>query len=98
MQIDRCAESPLLFGAGERNPIQARKGFGQAGPLKTFPAYDAIAQAMSGLMSITGFPDGPPTRVGTSLSGKVRYHVAIQDGCNSTSQQWNEEHDMCRSL
>ncbi|QIB36302.1 CoA:oxalate CoA-transferase [Ancylobacter pratisalsi] len=43
-------------------------GFGQNGPLATYPAYDTIIQAMSGLMSMTGFPDGPPTRVGTSLS------------------------------
>ncbi|MCS0501026.1 CoA:oxalate CoA-transferase [Ancylobacter mangrovi] len=43
-------------------------GFGQTGPLAAAPAYDTIIQAMSGLMSMTGFPDGPPTRVGTSLS------------------------------
>jgi CoA:oxalate CoA-transferase len=46
-------------------------GFGQTGPLKTFPAYDTIVQGMSGLMSTTGFPDGPPTRVGTSISDLV---------------------------
>lgn len=43
-------------------------GFGQTGPLANYPAYDTIVQAMSGIMSMTGFPDGPPTRVGTSLS------------------------------
>jgi len=43
-------------------------GFGQTGPLAAFPAYDTIIQAMSGIMSETGFPNGPPTRVGTSLS------------------------------
>ncbi|MCB8877390.1 CoA:oxalate CoA-transferase [Acidisoma silvae] len=43
-------------------------GFGQTGPLAHYPAYDTIIQAMSGIMSMTGFPDGPPTRVGTSLS------------------------------
>jgi CoA:oxalate CoA-transferase len=43
-------------------------GFGQTGPLAQYPAYDTIVQAMSGIMSMTGFPDGPPTRVGTSLS------------------------------
>ncbi len=43
-------------------------GFGQTGPFAAYPAYDTIIQAMSGLMSATGFPDGPPTRVGTSIS------------------------------
>lgn len=42
-------------------------GFGQTGPLSHQPSYDIIAQAMSGLMSITGAPDGPPTRVGESM-------------------------------
>lgn len=43
-------------------------GFGQTGPFAHYPAYDTIVQAMSGIMSMTGFPNGPPTRVGTSLS------------------------------
>ena len=42
-------------------------GFGQSGPLSKLPAYDTVVQAMSGLMSVTGFPDGKPTRVGTSI-------------------------------
>jgi crotonobetainyl-CoA:carnitine CoA-transferase CaiB-like acyl-CoA transferase len=46
-------------------------GFGQSGQLAARPAYDIIAQAMSGLMSITGTPDGPPTRVGESLGDLV---------------------------
>lgn len=46
-------------------------GFGQTGPLKTYPAYDTIIQGISSLMSLTGFPDGPPTRVGTSISDLV---------------------------
>jgi CoA:oxalate CoA-transferase len=46
-------------------------GFGQTGPLQTFPAYDTIIQAMSGLMNMTGFPDGGPTRCGTSLSDLI---------------------------
>jgi CoA:oxalate CoA-transferase len=43
-------------------------GFGQTGPLSREPAYDTVVQAFSGLMSVTGFPDGPDTRVGTSIS------------------------------
>ena len=42
-------------------------GFGQTGPLAGRPAYDLVIQAMSGLMSVTGFPDGPPTAVGDSI-------------------------------
>jgi CoA:oxalate CoA-transferase len=43
-------------------------GFGQTGPWSRLPAYDTVIQAMSGLMSETGFPDGPPTRVGASIA------------------------------
>lgn len=42
-------------------------GFGQTGPYAQRPAYDIVAQAMGGIMSITGSPDGPPMRVGSSL-------------------------------
>jgi CoA:oxalate CoA-transferase len=42
-------------------------GFGLNGPLAKLPAYDIVAQAMSGLMSITGFSDNPPTKVGPSI-------------------------------
>jgi crotonobetainyl-CoA:carnitine CoA-transferase CaiB-like acyl-CoA transferase len=40
-------------------------GFGQTGPYAFRPALDSIFQATSGLMSITGDADGPPTKVGT---------------------------------
>lgn len=42
-------------------------GFGQTGPYARRNSYDIIAQAMGGLMAMTGFPDGPPTRGGGSL-------------------------------
>lgn len=42
-------------------------GFGQTGPMAQSPAYDLVIQGMGGLMSITGQPDGPPARVGTSI-------------------------------
>src|SRR6202521_4259266 len=41
--------------------------FGVAGPLKHLPGYDPLMQAFAGLMSVTGEPDGPPVRLGTSL-------------------------------
>jgi crotonobetainyl-CoA:carnitine CoA-transferase CaiB-like acyl-CoA transferase len=42
--------------------------FGQHGPYAAQRGYDMLAQALSGYMSITGFPDGPPTRSGQSIS------------------------------
>lgn len=43
-------------------------GFGQTGAQSKRPAYDTVIQALSGLMSSTGFPDGSPTRVGESIA------------------------------
>lgn len=46
-------------------------GFGQQGVNAKRPAYDIILQAMSGIMSVTGSPDGPPTLVGESIADVV---------------------------
>ena len=43
-------------------------GFGQDGPYKDRPGYDFMIQAMGGLMSITGEPDGTPMKVGVALA------------------------------
>ena len=43
-------------------------GFGQDGPYQNRPAYDQIMQGVSGLMSITGEPDGEPQKVGITVS------------------------------
>ncbi len=45
----------------------ATSGFGQTGPYASRPAYDMVVQGMGGIMSLTGQPGGPPTRVGTSI-------------------------------
>ncbi len=42
--------------------------FGQDGPYKDRPGVDQIIQGMSGLMSVTGAPDGPPTRAGIPIA------------------------------
>ena len=43
-------------------------GFGHSGPCKDLPGYDIIGQAMGGIMSVTGWPDGPPSRTGTAIA------------------------------
>ncbi len=43
-------------------------GFGRSGPWKDVPGYDFAIQAMSGLMSITGPVEGPPSKVGVALT------------------------------
>jgi CoA:oxalate CoA-transferase len=42
-------------------------GFGQTGPRRNDVSYDVVAQAMGGLMSVTGYPDGEPLKAGISL-------------------------------
>src|ERR1700681_729768 len=54
-----------------RNPrliYASISGFGQTGPYANEPGYDAIAQALGGLMSVTGEADGNPVRVGNSVA------------------------------
>ena len=43
-------------------------GFGQDGPWSQRPAYDAVVQGLSGIMSITGRADGPPTKPGIPVA------------------------------
>ncbi|MBL8700313.1 MAG: CoA transferase [Alphaproteobacteria bacterium] len=45
----------------------AASGFGHHGPYRTRAAYDMVVQGMGGIMSLTGHPGSPPTRVGTSV-------------------------------
>jgi len=46
-------------------------GFGQTGPWADRPGFDQIAQGMSGLMSVTGFPQSGPTRAGVAIGDSV---------------------------
>ncbi len=69
-------------------------GFGQTGPYKDKPGYDLLVQAMGGLMSITGAPDGEPMKVGvavadifTGLYGVVAILAALNERRSSGKGQ-----------
>src|SRR3954451_14939548 len=58
----------------------AASGFGHTGPYSHYPSYDMVVQGLGGIMSITGIPDGPLVRVGTSvgdLAGGLYTAVAL---------------------
>jgi CoA:oxalate CoA-transferase len=56
-----------LIGLNPRLIYAAASGYGHTGPYSQRAAYDAVVQAMGGIMSITGEKDGKPMRVGTSI-------------------------------
>ncbi|HAM58079.1 MAG TPA: formyl-CoA transferase, partial [Candidatus Rokubacteria bacterium] len=53
-------------------------GFGESGPEASRPGYDLIVQGESGIMDLTGFPDGPPVKVGNSIADLVSGMAAAQ--------------------
>ena len=53
-------------------------GFGESGPESHRPGYDLIVQGESGVMDLTGFPDGPPVKVGNSIGDLVAGMAAAQ--------------------
>lgn len=53
-------------------------GYGLSGPLGGFPGYDAVAQAMGGIMDVNGFPDGPPLKLGVPVSDFAAAYNAVQ--------------------
>lgn len=56
-----------LRAQNERLIYASISGFGQDSPLRHRPAYDLVVQALTGLMSVNGAPDGPPTIVGEAF-------------------------------
>ncbi len=70
--LSRQGLAPEVIQA--RNPrcvVASLSGFGQTGPAAGRASYDIVAQATGGLMAMTGFPDGPPTRAGGALADFV---------------------------
>ena len=53
-------------------------GYGQTGPQAQLPGYDAVIQGEAGIMDMTGFADGEPTRVGVAITDYLAGLYAIQ--------------------
>ncbi|MBI3272350.1 MAG: CoA transferase [Planctomycetes bacterium] len=53
-------------------------GYGQTGSNRDKPSYDVIVQGECGVMDLTGFPDGPPTKVGISVADEVAGMLATE--------------------
>lgn len=58
-EVLRTVNPRLVYGTGT--------GFGLTGPNRDYPAMDLTVQAVSGIMSITGFDDRPPVKAGPAL-------------------------------
>lgn len=59
---------PTLAALNPRLVYASISGFGQTGPYADRPVFDLIAQGMSGIMSVTGDPDGTPVKCGVPIA------------------------------
>ena len=66
--VDRLGVGYKTIKSIKKDIIYASgSGYGQDGPYKGYQAMDIAVQAMSGVMSATGFPDNPPVKAGVAL-------------------------------
>lgn len=59
-----AADYPTLRAVNPRLIYCSITGYGQDGPYRVRKAYDPVVQAQSGVMGLTGYPDGPPAKCG----------------------------------
>lgn len=70
--LERWGLAPeTLRQENDRLIITRVSGFGQTGPYSSRPGFGAIAEAVSGLRTLTGHPDRVPTRVGVSIGDSL---------------------------
>lgn len=69
---------PQLSALNPRLIYCSISGYGRTGPNRERPGYDFIIQAESGLMSITGFPDGEPIKTGVAISDLFAGMYSVQ--------------------
>jgi len=70
-------------------------GFGMTGPMATKPSFDLVSQALSGVMSITGEPESPPTKLGVpmgDLAGGLWGAIAILAALNRRHEDASPQH------
>jgi crotonobetainyl-CoA:carnitine CoA-transferase CaiB-like acyl-CoA transferase len=60
-----------LLDLNPRLIVCSISGFGRTGPMSDLPGYDFAIQALSGLMSVTGPPQGPPYKVGVAVTDVI---------------------------
>lgn len=66
--MERLGHGPEQLARTHPHIVYASiSGFGHTGPFKDLPGYDTVVQAMGGVMSLTGWPDNQPARVGTAF-------------------------------
>ena len=77
--LDRMGLGSAALAAAHPRLIQVSiSGFGQNGPRRDEPGYDAVAQAESGMMSVTGTAEGPAVRVGVAIADLAAGMFAFQ--------------------
>ncbi len=75
--VENFLKPPLDFFPNERAVVCSIRGFDSDTPERATPGYDLLAQAGSGLMSITGAANGEPTKVGVALADVLTAHHAF---------------------